>query len=562
MEKKLCVTSDFWDDLLHAGRHFERHDLDAMMQYAASLKAERFEWVLDTVWTLYNEDSPVGFDLLYSACEAAHRYNMRFDVVFKPFEGALKSGTFLPTSFPPPGQAPLLEEPDALLHAVRPFVADHPHMRIGRAEDDAVDPGGGIRKIKLVKNDDSAAPFGPDDFSIWTSTRNGGFQRYNGPVFWSETLEWRPNFPYDDRECRIINLNGLEIPEQQRFILLRCESKKNKSDFANSIEKIVELESENGNVIPSMPSRLRVDGDKLLKRARCIAELELTNYLKDPQVRNLLKDRDRFLSGCEDMFKFAQRCEDISLVKTGELAVARGKSRYISGALHPLYPEVRENWLEHVKFCVDRGVDGVNIRIANHNRSYEPWAHGFNEAVLQRTEHRDNIAEVRRINGQAYTQFLREARELLHAHERELGVHLNSEHFRHDDRSPFSCKLPRNFDWQWELWLREIADYVEFRGAFTQRPENLREVTDRIGLVAREAGIPFIFQSNRGSPMHFKGPHHCLAEEMNWVRSHPDVTEYNLYETANFSRIGRDNRLEGSKDMAALVDRCWWKNDA
>ena len=555
-EKQLCVSSDFMDDLFRAGRHFEKRDLDDLMAYSASLGAGRHEWVLDTTWTLYDDDGPVGFDLLAAACDAAHRHGMRFDVVFKPFEGALAN--VLPHTLPRPDGTPILDEPIGLVHAVRPFVAAHPEMRMARRPDDDADPGGRVAAIRLVKNDDGPARFGIEGLSIWTSRRNGGFDRYEGPVAFSEGLEWRSVFPYRDCQCRVLTLGGLDLPEDARFFLIRCERRDEAGDFTNAIEQLVELVDERGEVIPSMPSPRRVDGERMLERASRIARFELTRYARRPEVRDLLQDRERFLADCRDMYRFDSWWEDVALDRVGEVAVARGRPRHIIGALNPIYPEVRQDWLDHVRFCIDRGVDGVNVRLASHNRPYEPWAYGFNEPVLERMAHRGNVAEARRINGEAYTRFLREAADLLHAHGREMGVHVHGLVFRHDDRHADNSPLPCNIDWQWETWIREIADYVEFRGANMLRPENVREVTDRIGLAAREAGIPFIYQCARStSIVHFDGPHPGLAREMAWLRRHPDVTFYNLYETANFTRFNPDGRFEGSPDIAELVRRLW-----
>jgi len=556
-EKRLWVTTDFMDDLSVAGRHFERRDIDALMAYTASLGAECHQWILDTIWTLYDDDGPVGFDLLAAACEAAHRHGMRFQVIFKPFEGGLDHmGVVLPATVPRPEEKITLEEPRGLLHAVRPFVAAHPEMRIARWDEDA-DPGGRIAAIRLVKNDDAPVRFGLEDLSLLTSRRNGGYERYEGPVELEEVVEWRPRFPWRDSPCRVLTLGGLELPEDTKFILLRCRRRDETDGFTNAVEELIELVNEHGCVIPSMPSLRRADTQRMFERASRIAHLELTRYARRPDARRLLSDEAWFLEQCRDVHVFDAGWEDAVLERDGEVAVARGKPRHNAGALHPIYPEVREHWLEQIRFCIDRGVDGVNIRTANHNRPYESWAYGFNEPVLDHMTDRGNIAEARRINGDAYTQFLREAADLLHGEGRELGVHVHALMLRHDDHAANNRPFPCNFEWQWETWVREFADYAEYRGASFLRAENQREVADRIGLVARDAGKPLVYQSMRGAVVHFEGPHPSLGWEMDWVRRHPDVAAYNLYETANFSRLHPDGRFEGSTAIGELVSQHW-----
>ncbi len=263
------------------------------------------------------------------------------------------------------------------------------------------------------------------------------------------------------------------------------------------------------------------------------------------------------------MRKFPRHWEDVDLCKVNEVAVARGKLRHATGQANPVYPEVRRNWLDQVQFCVDRNVDGVNIRPASHNRAYEPWMYGFNEPVIEQSQFPGHTEEARRINGEAFTQFLREARELLHRHGKELGVHVLGLYFRHADGAPDSTPFPRNIEWQWKTWVRELADYVELQGAPKLRPENIKEVTDRIGLAAREAGIPFIYRCSsrgRGHNLRFEGPYPTLEWEMNFVQHHPDVTEYSLYEIAQFGRINDQDEWEGSPDIAALIASRWWRH--
>ena len=53
--------------------------------------------------------------------------------------------------------------------------------------------------------------------------------------------------------------------------------------------------------------------------------------------------------------------------------------------------------------------------------------------------------------------------------------------------------IPANFEWQWKTWINEIADDLEFRGAWTQRPWNLRQVIDIFGSVTKAANKPLFF---------------------------------------------------------------------
>lgn len=558
MKKELCVTTGYHGEALHAGRHYRKGEIDALMRYAASLGATRCKWIVGLWgWALWDDNGPAGFDMLKAACDAAHRHGIRFDAVFKPFEGGLWSrDTILPDTFPCPEGAPVLRTPFGLLHMIRPFLVEHPEMRLARGPGDAADPGGRIRAIRLIGEAAPCVKFEAGDISIWTSPRNGNFTRYEGPVVLRESLEWRPGFPYEDRESRVVSLEGLELPENASFFRLACAKNSDAGDITHTIGGIAELVSADGRVVPSSASCRKVNADALFEHSQALARLGMSRYLALPEMAGLLRDRERFLALCDGMFDFRTQSKAVSFGPGRELAIMRGKHRCVYGASHPVYPEVREAWLDSVRCCVDRGVDGVNIRIASHNFGgcREPWAYGFNDPVLALMDHPENTAEAARINGEAFTRFLREARELLHAHGKEIGVQLYATMFRYDERDPEKDHLPRNFDWNWKEWIRDIADYVELRGGFAMCRENVREVTDRIGLAAREAGIPFIYQGNR-LVTRFEGPHYSLAREMDWVRNHPDITAYDLYETAHFTRIDANGEFEGSPGIAELVRR-------
>lgn len=527
-----------------------------MMEYAANLGATRIQWIVDSMWPLYDADPPWGFDVLAVACEAAHRYGMRFDAVLKPFEGML-GGTscLLPGNLPLSDDAEVIRLQAGIIHIFRPMVRELLEMNLARLAGDAVDPGGRITTIRLVKNDDLPVLFGAADISLWTSDWNGGFQRYTGPVTFSESSEWRRLFPYNDKPVRMVTLDGLDLPAGTRFILIRRGD--GSGAFTNAVEQIAEVENERGEAIPVTPALRKLDGEKIYKHFKWCVDMGMSRFARQPEAKVLAQDKEAFLALCTDMFRFDAGWENAPLGPGNEILIARGKEHHRVGHLHPEYPEVRQAWLGEINHCVERGVDGVHIRIANHNVIYEPGAFGFNAPVVERMQHPGHYAEARKLNGDAFTGFLREAADLLHRANKQLGVQIKSTMIHHDDRAANSQTFPRNFEWQWEAWIREIVDYVELRGVFILRPENIRPVVERVGLEARNAGIPLVYQSMRGPMVHYDGPFPTLAAEMDWVRKHPDVAAYNLYEIANFSRCSDASGFEGSPDMAELVRTHW-----
>ena len=280
-------------------------------------------------------------------------------------------------------------------------------------------------------------------------------------------------------------------------------------------------------------------------------------YFQSPEVKKRLQE-DGGAGLYRDFYAFEERqkvTEVHVLDKVGYVAVACGKPEYLTGNLHPIYPEVRRHWLDMLRFCLDRGVDGINIRTSNHSRSPEAWEYGFNEPVLKAAGGRTDYPTIRRINGDAYTLFLREARDLVKSYGKSITIHLYSQMLMPDDRSTQLSYIPPNFDWQWETWVREIADDLEFRGAWTLRPWNLRQVVETFSSITQAGNKPFYFQCNM-KELGFAGPYRFTAAEIEMVKRNPALDGLVLYETANFTQMEKEGIL-GSADLASLLKEKW-----
>jgi len=561
MKKELCVTSDFFDDLFLPGRLLNETHIDSIMRYAATLGATRFEWVFDTLWTLYDSDNPLGFDLLKIACDAAHRHGMRFDVVYKPFESGL--GAALPRSFPHADGDRIVKNENGLLFNVRRFVADHPEFRMARRKGDGEDPGGNLAEVRLIKSGEGGLLFSPEDISFWYSETNGNFVRYEGKLETSITKEWRLGYPYDDKLSTLLHFKGFDLPQSVRFLEVRCAKLNPGGSFSNHIESIIELVNLEGEVIPCAPSTVHPNLEKLYRRTKLESDLGLSAYLQKPEVRALLESFDTFNehveTNCRGMYVFVPQWEIFTLDQVGEgvIAVCRGKPLCHPTELHPIYPEVRQYWLDEIQYCIDRGVDGVNIRISRHGGMNEPWAYGFNEPVVEQLINKDDVYEAALVNGRAFDTFLEEAAALLHRHNREIGVHLCGFILRSADRKMGTTK-PSNFVWNWEKWVRDLVDYTEFHKTNFFTFPHAKEIIDHFSHVVHQAGKPFIYQSGQsGGVTHFDSPHHFLPFEMEWVKNHPHITCYNLYETASIFRIDAQGGYVGSPHIAKLVKEHW-----
>lgn len=560
MATQLHVATDIYDEVLQNERLPEPRHLLALMRYCRSLGASTIQWILDDMWSLY-EARPGGMDLLATAVEAAHSEGLEFHVVYKPFEGALAT-ILLPSALPKPPGAVVWEDLDGLTPIVRPFVAAHPEFCLKRRPGDR-DPGQALGAIRLVKNDDGPAALRAGDVAIRTGSTNGRFEPYDGRVVVDETLEWRPLFPLG-RTCRIVTLSGLRIPAAQRYLEIRFgDAAFAQGPFRNEYGALVELVGEDGAPIPSTTANAEPPREHYARHLAKPAISQLVRYGQHPEVKAFLADARRVTEAAGDLQAYtrAGANPEYALDVRRRVAVARGKLEHLPGILNPVYPEVREEWLRTVRFCIERGADAVNFRTSSHLNAQEMWAYGFNEPVLRALEGEVDLAEAGRIMGDAYTGFLREARELLHASGRRLGVHLLTNFVRERDEQV--APLRETMEYQWETWVGEIADLAVVRGAMGFREPALSYVVDRFAAACRRRGVSLVYQSNRRSFVARPDALHLhpdrrrwLEHEMTWVRRHRGIAGFELYETANFTCLDAAGEFRGSDEIRDIVRRC------
>lgn len=569
-EKRLFATTDFYDNVLinHQGSRYgvpvprdedyyknnrcfmDRKQLDELHKFLASVGVTRHQWIFDIIWTFY-EDYPHGFDLLREVVASAHQHGIELYAVIKPFEGGI-FGNILPHTMPCP-EGVALRDLRGIFPMPRPFLANNLTMCLKRkpATDKYSEQVAGIR---LVKSDDLPTWVKAEHLSILTSPTNNRFVRYHGPMVFRETIEPRYRFPYW-RKCRVLHLEDLVIPRDHKYILIRCAQSGENPSFSNEKGNIIELVGNNGEIIPNTLSTGQVRFDEHAGFYQSELQRQLVRYLKLPDVQAEIKDPAKMQEHYRDFYSFGEYNPGdlISLDKEGALAVACGKPGYQLGILNPVYPEVREHWLDMIRFCLDRDVDGINLRISNHTLSTESWDFGFNEPVLEATRGLTDFHSVSRVNGDAYTVFLEEACKLVKSRKKSLAIHLETNLLIPDDRGKISS-YPYNFEWQWEKWVKEIGDEFEIRGIFQVRPWNLQKAIDTFSAATSSAGKPLYLQGDFHG-MAFEGPFDNIKAETGIVTSHSGLDGYVFYETANITRVNDNGEVEGSPEAADILTR-------
>ncbi len=570
--KKLLATTDYTDNIgvTHRGSRYgtpvprpdeyynnhkcymNKEQLDELHKCLASLGVSRHQWMFDTRTTLY-ENYPHGFDLLAEATASAHKYGIEFYAEIKPFEGG-GFGTPLPHTLPLPDGDMAYRDIRGIFTQIRPFAARYPHMNLKRKPGtyEFKEP---VTAIRLVKGDDLPTRVKEKHISLFSSPTNNRFVPYTGPLTFRENIEWRFRFPYW-KKCRVLHLEKLEIPAEHTYILVKCSLTEGNGDFNNENGNILELVGSNGQIIPHTLSTGPVKFDTHPHSYfRSQVSKQLDRYLQTTEILTEISDLQKMEEHYKDFYGFGEYeiTGWTSFDKQGFIAAACGKPEYMFGNMHPIYPEVQEYWLDMTRFCLDRGVDGINYRVANHTRSPEYWEYGFNDPVLEASGGRTDYPTISRINGDTYTQFLRKAQRLIKTRKKGITIHLNSDMLMPDERGLGRLPaMPPNFEWQWETWVKEIADDLEFRGIWKLRPWSLDKVTDIFSSVTSKAGKSLYMQGDFHG-MTFEGTFLATKDEIQRVNSHPGLNGFVMYETAYFTRVNENGKVEVSPGMLDLI---------
>lgn len=119
--------------------------------------------------------------------------------------------------------------------------------------------------------------------------------------------------------------------------------------------------------------------------------------------------------------------------------------------------------------------------------------------------------------------------------------------------------IPRNVDWQWETWIDEFADYVELRAFGNVRPWRRERIVDRVAATIRETdrSIPLVYQSDNTFSAHDRetppGAWEQLRSEIDFVRDHPGIDAFLLYETRDLARLADDGSVTGDPGYAEFL---------
>jgi hypothetical protein len=176
------------------------------------------------------------------------------------------------------------------------------------------------------------------------------------------------------------------------------------------------------------------------------------------------------------------------------LAFARGKDRGPLAALSPSFPETRALWMTWIHAMLDAGADGIDVRLGHHHADFAWIEYGFEHPVrdemlkrtgvdIWKTDDFDYNAW-RRIRGEGWTQFIREASAAVRGRRKEFATHIDG----HFDGAPGTGGA-MNIVCDWRAWIEEgLLDRVTGKALWPDASYS-REVL----ALAHAKGIPVTF---------------------------------------------------------------------
>lgn len=542
---------DFVDDALRAPCPITERHLDAMMAALRKAGVQRVSWVTygdghggyllpilgdrrhsaayDN-WEDYAETLRILGNPLRVATDAAHRHGLEIYGYFKPYETG--PALILPEGTPEARDWGKLEHIGGQLAWIDPFVLKHPHLRIQRRTDDLL-PGTNtapIHAIRLIKKDDSPTHIRREHLQIWSSPDNHRYRPLDVNFTLTESVEPAPRdvFDLNDRivtgkgdRVRVLTLTGFSLREP--YLLVTTTFMDGPSDFENTCPELMRALDGRGREIPGVFA----NG----KAIWCDNRIDFRNW-------GLVFDHG--------WGKLPMKLDEPNKTgKQGFIAYRRGRAGYLPGALCETEPSVQTYWLTWIDEMLDAGVDGIDIREENHSTHTEyPEEYGFNAVVLDQCARRGlPMAQVR---GEAYTEFLRQAKQRIAARGSRLRYHLNVDYFEGDPPRNRRLAFPAHLRWEWRRWIDEgILDEAVLR--FWSKPfECLFHDALAGEMIARCARRQIPVTVNRYLTYE-------PSPETPWTASVPDTVNPNLAHASSqqcghvheFERVRADGRFAG-----------------
>lgn len=489
----------------------------------------------------------IGGEVFDEAVRAAHAHDIQIYGMMKPFDMGLwvSAGEGTPEA-KAKGKVPRIGGPVTWM---ADFVAKNRQWIMSRKPGAWGDARNKIfTRIDLVKADAGPAAFKSQEVRLFVSDDNATYRPYEGPVEREEVIEDYPVWEHtssggrptgQSRRSRVMRFKRLQISNQ--YVILAVGGRS--GSFANTLVNLVHVFGEQGE-------ERRVTYGVKVREVGQTPEGAATRKAfdrKDPRAdfEKYGLEYDCWPGVPTAVFPGFDGIRASCALDGGEgvLGIARGKDPGTVATLSPFFPEVRAWWRSWIQDCLEAGADGIELRYRHHH-SPLAWAEfGFEQPVrdeflkrygvdIWKTDDFDRAAW-RRLRGEAYTQFYREARVLTKRHGKPLGIHIE----------PGQCMEPEQgacmeMHLDWRTWIEEgLADSVTMKELWP-RTRFAEEVLSH----TRRKGIEAIFCPYANGLWQQPGGEKVVADWIRLAREN-DYDGYQFYENAAVVRATQDGRI-------------------
>lgn len=472
----LEVTVDFNDDLMACA--WTHETFDALFKELRSWGTQRVSWIdLGRESDGFFDFAPLGIgehgretfrnvgDICTAAVRHAHDHGIKLVGILKPYDMAI-AGFTQPPGSPQGGAHGRIHRIGGVTGWATHMVKDNQHLIMARkpaAHGPARQPV--WSRIDLVKDDDAPAAITRDDITILVSDDNETFRRYDGPIARLDVVEDYPIYrctpsgpvpTTQRRRSRVFRLDGLTLREP--FVAL--EIRGGKRSFSNRLCDLVHVFGPGGeetHLTFGLTPRRADHVTKFETSPAAASDRPHVGPVGGFEFNRYPGSPSGYLASGGDPINTPLALDRAA---TCYLALARGKDCGPLAVMSPSFPETRALWMTWVNAMLDAGADGIDIRPGHHHSDFSWGEYGFEEPVrdemLRRTgvdiwETDDFDHDLwRRVRGDGWTQFIREASAVVRGRGKKLTVHIDG----HFDGAPGRGGA-MNMVSDWRSWITE-----------------------------------------------------------------------------------------------------------
>lgn len=478
---KLSVTYDLPDSII--SNHYTPQRLREQMAILQSWGISRLYWIdysnFSSFWKLplwsrnYSQSVRHCGELLPCAVREAHHNGLEIMADFKVFD--LGFNNF--DSEERPGTVREFETNDV---PVIPEIAAHPEWTM---QSNANWEGAGSAPVATLRffSEEPIRPVKRSEVQLLVSDDNRIYRTYRGKFELRQGELSRPHQRWTPA--------GI-IHEKQR-------------------QKNWYLELSNLNLKSSFAAlQIKGDGVSLIQRGYMLAEMKdhAGNLLPHTVATEKVANAKIKYSFWKEWYGWANITEPLLQRRPwngNDLGFAMRTMSRMPTLLEPTYPGTRRIWLRRIEKLLDEGVEGVNLRIlCHHNGPMNYLQFAFAPGVVDEFRKRNGRApqatpedyeRIRILRGNAFTNFLRDAKALTRSRDKILGVQLES-----------GIEVPPQFDtrmqifFDYETWIEEkLVDEISVK---YWTPYS-RFVHEKVMPLARKSNIPVHIISRNGGGM-------------------------------------------------------------